>query len=151
MSIDVQLSFSGDSLLQARATNTGSAPIRFVHQSGLQPSRLVLRDGRGVEIRPFDNREISKFDRTVYDHSFLTLDPGEETDLGYAIFVQLGSGTYRAAWGPFEFENVQPGEYSARVVFASRIDAPTDSPERTPIAGVWTGTAESRMLRVRLP
>lgn len=148
---EIRLSAEKGTELRAVLVNRSEEPQMILYEPLLQPSRLDLIGAGGKEIEPFDSRSIQKYDGTVYCRQFQRLASGKEIDLGAVRFKRAGRG-FAGAWGPFEFEALPPGGYTARVVWESETDRCLD--EKTQqireVASVWLGRLESNEVRVQL-
>jgi len=137
-----------------RAVLRNESPVEqvFLHESNLQPSRLVLVNGSGVEATAFDSRSVKKFDNTVLEAMYARLAPGSEAPFGEVRFTRGGDG-FEVTWGPFQFEKLPPGAYKARVVWKSAQDSWTDTEAGTHgrVAGIWLGEVRSNEVDLILP
>ena len=137
--------------LSARLVNRSAAALPLLHDARLQPSRLVLTAADGAEIEAFDGRALMKYDPRIYCARFQSLPAGKEIDLGEARFTRRGDG-WSLTWGPYEFESLAAGRYTAHLAWTSEADScqdAADSPLR-PVTGVWLGTVESNRVEVTL-
>lgn len=136
--------------LEAVLVNRSGVEQTVLRSSDLQPSHLVLRDASGRELAPFDERTRRKYDRSVSRGMYVKAPPGGSIPLGRAAFRRLPGGKYELRWGPFQFREIPPGLWKARVRLDSTIDYVTEKGHRVPLPGVWKGTAVSGEIDVRL-
>ena len=150
--LEIRLTAGRGPDLEAVLVNRSRKVQAILHDTELQPSRLLLFDAQGAAIDPFDSRSIKKYDATVYDYSFQNLAPGQELKLFAARFQRSGKGA-SVSWGPFEFEELPAGVYAAKIVWESRIEAYLDegTQEVRRLPSVWLGSLESNTVTVRLP
>lgn len=136
--------------LRAIIKNQSTEPQMVLHDSDLQPSILMLTV-QGKEVPSFDSRSIKKFDNTVYRSSYTTLPPEGELELGRAQFKASGR-TYQVRWGPYQFDQLAPGHYKARVGFKSdRDEWVDDDTEERGKHQLWKGMVLSNEVEVHLP
>lgn len=123
-----------------------------LHSSNLQPSRLEVRDAQGNLVPSFDARARRKFDNTVEKSAFREVNPGGELPLFELVAIQHDA-LWELRWGPFSMTGLRPGDYTAIVVFESRVDHYFDaeSGTRRELPNVWLGTARSEPVGFRLP
>jgi len=126
--------------LRLSLRNISKQPQLFLHDTLIQPSRLLLA---GVE--PQDDRAIEKFNNAAPLEMFHTLAPGKTVELISAQFEKR-DGAWRIHWGPFQFNNLRPGTHSvgAEWYAARRPDA---APAST---AIWKGKVTSNRLSVTL-
>ena len=136
--------------LEAVLVNRSGVELSVLRSSDLQPSRLILKDASGRELTPFDERTRRKFDRSVSRGMYVKAPPGGSVALERAAFRKLPGGKYELRWGPFQFREIPPGLWKARVRLDSTIDYVTEKGHRVPLAGVWKGTVLSEEVDVRL-
>ncbi len=134
--------------LRATIRNVGPRSVAVLHNADLQPSRVVLKDSAGTEVKPFDNRTRAKFDRTVRAAMFQPVPPGGSMELGVTKFQKETDGQYELDWGPYHYGDLAPGVWNVSLVFDAVIDSPTGGSK---IAAVWKGTALAPALTVKLP
>jgi hypothetical protein len=149
----ISLGASGKTGLEARLHNVSDHSRTYLHESHLQACRLELVDASGNAVPSFDTRTIMKFDNTVYQHSFQTLEPGGKVLLHEVHFAEEEEGMYVAAWGPHRFESVPAGTYEATVSWTSKETAYLDEETREShtVDGLWTGTVTSAAVTLVLP
>jgi hypothetical protein len=137
--------------LELTLRNKSSRSQRFLHDFLLQPSQLELVSPGGRAVKPFDSREIAKFDTRVREAMFEEIGPGKEAALRDEQ-IAPGEGGKEIAWGTYKFTKLTPGTYRARVVWKSEIDTYVDDSNaicRMP--GVWKGTVTSNEVKIRVP
>lgn len=137
--------------LAGRLLNHSAAARPVLHDLRLQPSRVILVTAGGDTLEPFDKRSLMKFDGTLFCHSFHPLAPGAALDLGEARFARADGG-WSLTWGPFEYEDLPAGRYTARLAWTSVAADCQETREAKPrpVPGVWLGTAESNAIEVTL-
>ncbi len=125
----------------------------ILHDSHLQACRLVLVDGDGREVESFDARMVMKFDNMPYEHLFLRLAPEDGIVLHEERFMQRDDGGWEMLWGPYRFDDIAPGTYSARVEWTSALDSwfVEETEQYESIEGIWTGTVSSNEVTLTLP
>lgn len=133
--------------VRAVLKNTSNGAIAFLRSNDLQPSKIVMIDSSGKALEPFDERTRMKFDRTVRAAMFTTIEPGATLELAKERFRKLENGQFELRWGPYHYRQIAPGEWKVRVVFESKISAPTNG---NSIKNAWTGKAESPEVRIDL-
>lgn len=134
--------------LRATLHNHGTGAVMVLHNDDLQPSRVVLKNGAMVEVKPFDNRTRAKFDRTVTAAMFQRVKPEGSVELGAAKFRKAADGKYALDWGPYHYGDLASGVWTVSLVFDAVIDSPTSGPK---IANAWTGTVVAPAVTVKLP
>lgn len=137
--------------LAGRLLNHSAAARPVLHDLRLQPSRVILVTAEGDTLEPFDRRSLMKFDGTLYCRSFHPLAPGAALDLGEARFARADGG-WSLTWGPFEYEDLPAGRYTARLAWASVAADCQESREAEPrpVPGVWLGDVASNPVEVTL-
>lgn len=137
--------------LAGRLLNHSAAARPVLHDLRLQPSRVILVTAAGDTLEPFDRRSLMKFDGTLFCQSFHPLAPGAALDLGEARFIRADGG-WSLTWGPFEYEDLPAGRYTARLAWTSvAADCQeTRAAEPRPVPGVWLGTVASNAVEVTL-
>lgn len=146
---EIRLTASG-ATLTAVLHNHSSAPQSVVLKPFLQPSELILTGPKGA-VKPFDTREVQKFDATVRQGSFTTIAAGADQALEKAT-VQGGGGSATLQWGPFRFESLPAGTYTAKVVLKSALtDYEDDQGRSQKKADAWTGTVTSNEVSFQVP
>lgn len=137
--------------LAGRLLNHSAAARPVLHDLRLQPSRVVLVTAGGDTLEPFDKRSLMKFDGTLFCQSFRPLAPGAALDLGEARFARADGG-WSLTWGPFEYEELPAGRYTARLAWTSAAAdcQETRAAEPRPVPGVWLGTVASNAVEVTL-
>lgn len=146
----MELRLESGSALELRATlvNRGAGAAAVLHNDNLQPSRVVLRNALGVEVKPFDNRTRAKFDRTVRAAMFRQIPSGGSMAVGGGRFRKASDGKYQLDWGPYHYGELAPGVWQVSAVFEATIDTPTGGGK---VAGAWKGTVTSGAVTVHLP
>jgi hypothetical protein len=148
---EIRLRVTAGPGLEVTVRNKSSRSQRYLHDSLLQPSRLELTSPGGRAVKPFDSREIAKFDTRVRKAMFEEIGPGEEAAL-YEVQITPDQHGKEIYWGPYQFSNLAPGTYRARVVWQSEIDTYfDDSNARRRVRGVWKGTVTSNEVKIRVP
>ena len=137
--IRIALSYRANRL-SATITNESDADMLVLHHPRKQPSQLELRSKEG-SLRPFDTRSRKKFDATVYPADFATLTPGESMEIGDAG-IERRDGDYAVQWGPFQFTELAPGSYAAKLIWVCEHSYPEDPPP----AKLWIGRLESNTI-----
>lgn len=99
--------------LRAVLRNTSKAALAIVHDPFVQPSRLLLY-AKGREIKPADMRELERYSSAIGEDQLQRLEPGKSIEIFKALVDRRSNGA-RIQWGPFEFEGLASGVYSARV------------------------------------
>ena len=146
---EIRLTAAGPTLT-AVLHNGSSGQRAVVIDSRLQPPELVLTGPAGV-VQPFDTRSVQKFDNTVRKGSFTTVAAGADEPLGRAS-VQGSGGSASLQWGPYRFESLPAGTYTAKVVLRSVKDAYEDDQGKSVKApDVWTGTVTSNEVSFQVP
>ena len=137
--------------LAGRLLNHSAAARPVLHDLRLQPSRVILVTAAGDTLEPFDRRSLMKFDGTLSCQSFHPLAPGAALDLGEARFIHADGG-WSLTWGPFEYEDLPAGRYTACLAWTSvAADCQeTRAAEPRPVPGVWLGTVASNAVEVTL-
>ncbi len=146
---EIRLTASGPTLT-AVLHNASSGQRAVVIDSRLQPPELVLT-GPGGAVQPFDTRSVQKFDNTVRKGSFTSVAAGADEPLGRAS-VQGSGGSASLQWGPYRFESLAAGTYTAKVVLKSVKDAyQDDQGNSVKVPDVWTGTVTSNEVSFQVP
>lgn len=137
--------------LAAWLINRAPTPLPVLHDLRLQASRLVLRGADGVEVEPFDRRALMKFDPRVYCNLFRPLAPGGDLKLAEIRF-EKEDDAWTLTWGPYAFEELTAGSYTARISWTSAAADCQDDAEAEPhpVPGVWLGTVTSNEVTVVL-
>ena len=149
--IEVELKAIAGPGLVAVLRNRSNQPVNVLDAEKIQPSRLLLISDSGKTVTPFDERTRQKFDRTVHEHDFEELDPGEEMQLGEEVFERVSPGLYTLRWGPFRFREIPAGRWKAYIVFESRIDRGVDEAGKSRLVPhVWKGSTQSNTVEIRL-
>lgn len=99
--------------LRAVLRNTSKDTLIIVHDPFVQPSRLLL-SLKGKQIKPSDMRELERFSSNVAEDHIQRLAPGKSIEI-FKAFVDRRENGARIQWGPFEFEGLASGLYSARI------------------------------------
>jgi len=148
---EIKLSSDKGPTLRAVLVNHSQVSQTILHHHLLQPSRLDLVGQRNMRIEPFDSRSIKKYDATIYCGYFKSLAPGKEIELGSIRFKRAGQ-IFTANWGPYEFEELIAGTYTARVIWESAantcVDEDTGQLRRLPT--VWQGQLISNEVNLQL-
>ncbi len=148
---EIRLAAKGTEL-KAVLVNRSSSKQGVLQEPQVQASTLELVSATGSRPNPFDSRMIKKNDTTSYCQLFLTLPPGTKLVLGSVSFRKSRDG-YEGQWGPFNFEELPPGEYQARVIWHSEraqcFDESTRQTRKLP--SIWRGVVRSNQVTVRLP
>lgn len=120
--------------------NRSDQPQWVLHTLEIQASELRLDDPSRGTLEAFDSRSIKKFDTTVYREMFEPLAPGAALEL-FELEQKRKGKEFELVWGPYQFEGIPKGTYSARVRWVSAIDQYLDetSGELTKLPGVWPG------------
>lgn len=160
---EITLSLAGRTIV-AVIRNCSPAPQKLLYDIWLQPSTLILTDRSGQEVRAFDEREVMKYDNTVFCRRFATLPPGKEMPLGESRTNIAGrAGDFLLYWAEFTFTNLKPGYYTAKVVWESRIDECINLGSRSDIVkhkgplpivkmgNIWKGKVVSNEIEAHLP
>lgn len=149
--LEIKLSSDKGSTLRAVLLNHSRVSQNILHDPLLQPSRLDLIGPKGERIEPFDSRSIMKYDATIYCSRFKQLAPGSEIELHSIRFKRAGQG-FAATWGPYEFEKLTAGAYTALVVWESAADTCMNEETRQlqRLPSVWLGRLESNEVSLRL-
>jgi hypothetical protein len=144
---------ASDSLLKAVLVNRSSSEQKLLCGPRLQASTLELfSTTTGSRPKPYDSRKIGKFDATPYCHLFQTIEAGKKMLLAAVHFRKSRDG-YSGAWGPFNFDELPPGDYQARVTWLSErsqcLDDGTGKMSRLP--SIWRGVIQSNQVTLHLP
>jgi len=115
---------------RAFLTNTSGSTQWVLHDTWLQPSRLVIQLDDGSEVQAYDTRSAMKYDNTVYRSSFEALSPGERKAL-FRIEVRRGRDGPALLWGPFEYSGLARGRYRMHVVWDSELNRYYDEATQT--------------------
>lgn len=142
---ELRLTVGDGPALTATLCNRGSAERKILHNPNVQPSQLVLRNGAGNELAPFDDRRRRKFDRTVRRGMFTALAPGGTLELGRESFEKAGD-SYQLRWGPFLYRQIPPGNWQVKAVFSSVISEAVDGA----VSNAWKGSITSNEVNVSL-
>jgi hypothetical protein len=148
---EIRLTVSGTEL-RAMLVNTSPSRQVLIHDAHLQPATLELISATGSEHKPYDSRTIMKIDATPYCKLFPTLAPGKKLELGSVRFGKSRDG-YKGQWGPFNFEELPPGDYLARVSWLSeRAQCLDENPPRQmrKLPTVWRGIVRSNQVTLHL-
>ena len=149
-SLAIELSVQGKRIRATLVNGTGDA-VTILHTARHQACELVLTDGEGHVLQPFDSRSIKKGDDTVYCTQLTEVAPGARQLLFDGEFEE-GDGGRRLEWGPFEFAKVASGRYRATVRWAATAEScfDEDSMEEERPAGLWRGTLDSNEVTIDL-
>jgi hypothetical protein len=147
---EIRLTVRG-SEVTAMLINRSSSRQVLVHDARLQPATLELISATGSEHKPYDSRTIMKYDTTPYCQLFPTLAPGKKLELGTARFQKSRDG-FRGQWGPFNFEEVPPGDYQVRVTWHSERAQCVEegAKQMRKLTTVWRGIVRSNQVTLRL-
>jgi hypothetical protein len=147
---EINLTASG-AKLKAAIVNRGALDQQLLHDPNLQASTLEIISATGSPHKPYDSRLIKKFDTTPYCQLFQRLSRGKKLELGTARFQKSRDG-YTGQWGPFNFDEVPPGDYLVRVVWNSDrtqcFDESTRQMRKLP--SLWRGVVRSNQVTLRL-
>jgi hypothetical protein len=148
---EIRLTGSGDEL-RAVFINKSSTEQKLLYDPNIQASALELVPAIGSRPKPYDSRLIKKVDNTPYCYLFMTLAPGKKLVFVSGRFRKTRDG-YAGQWGPFNFDEVAPGKYTARVIWTSEreqcFDQSTGKMRKLP--GIWKGLVWSNEAELRLP
>jgi hypothetical protein len=137
--------------LRAVLINHSDVPQVILHDPKLQPSRLDLNGPDGEPVDAFDSRRVKKFDNTIRCEQLRTIPAPGEIEFGAVRFRRGGQG-YAVTWGPFEFEDLPAGAYTARIVWESTADSCLDeSTQEQRKLRLWLGEVRSNEVTLRLP
>jgi len=142
---------SNGSDLKAVLVNLSRVPQKLLDDPHLQASTLELISSTGREHKPYDSRRIMKYDTTPYCGLFQPLAPGKKLVLESVRFRKLRDG-YAAAWGPFNFEEIPPGDYRAVVTWRNERARCVDEGTRRmrTLPTVWQGFVRSNEVTLHL-
>jgi hypothetical protein len=147
---EIHLTPSG-SELKAVFVNRSSSEQKLLQEGHLQATTLELISSTGSTHKPYDSRLIKKYDTTPYCYLFQTLAPGKKRVLASVRFRKARDG-YAGEWGPFNFEEIPPGDYQARVTWLSErtqcFDEGTRQMRKLP--SVWRGVVHSNQVTLHL-
>jgi len=137
--------------LKATLVNRSAGPQLVLHDRNLQPSALVVTDAQGTAVAVTDSRDVEKFDNTIRRAAYKSVPAGGTFEL-FAARATKSSGRYALTWGPYQFRNVAPGHYKARVRWTSAESTYVgeDGTVHT-LAGIWQGVVASPVFDLRLP
>jgi hypothetical protein len=141
--------------LRATMKSCSSKELRVLHDASLQPSILELTSPTGQLAPSSDSRAVSKFDDTVYSASFHPFAPGEERVIEEAPLLAT-QGAYRAHWLSFDFSNLAPGVWKARVTFESNVVEAVEgyrasAMKKVRVPNAWVGKIASNEVTFTLP
>ncbi len=147
---EIRLTASGSDL-KAVLVNVSSKDQRVLQDVHLQASTLELISATGSTQKPYDSRMIKKLDTTPYCGLFQPLPPGKKLVLGSVRF-RKGRDGYAAQWGPFNFEELPPGDYQARVDWMSERGQCLDESTRQmrKLSPLWRGVVHSNQVTLHL-
>lgn len=148
-----KLSEDGKIRLSVFLKNISSSPQLFHHSFMYQASELVLIAASDVEIFGYDYRERKDYDHTIYSlEDYSNLEPNEEIELDSATINSETSGSPIISWGPFQFNDLKKGNYSAYVIFESTRDNWTDEKTkvRHQIQNIWLGKLKSNLVNIEI-
>lgn len=147
---EIRLAASGSDL-KAVLVNRSSTPQMLLQDAQLQTTTLELLSATGSAHQPYDARMIKKVDNNPYCNLFLTLPPGKKLLLGWVRFKQKRDG-FTGEWGPFNFDELPPGKYQAKVTWLSEraqcLDETTRQMRKLP--RVWRGVVHSNQVTLHL-
>jgi len=148
---EIRLIANGPALEAVLISHSPSAQ-KLLHNAHMQPATLELIASTGSRHKPFDPRKLMKVDTTPYCHLFQTLAPHSKLELSAVSFRRSRDG-YEGQWGPFNFEELPPGDYQARVTWLSeRGECVEENPRQTrKLPGVWRGVVHSNQVTLHLP
>ncbi|MBI2685633.1 MAG: hypothetical protein HYX27_04900 [Acidobacteria bacterium] len=129
-------------MLRAKIRNVAKKAELYLHDTQIQPSRLILRDAANKAIEPEDMRAVEKFSNAAGIEMFHKLNPGETRELLTATI------STRLQWGPFNFPNLPPGRYMAKLEWES-VRNPDPGP--APHPPIWKGKLTSNEVKFLLP
>jgi len=138
--------------LKAMLVSRSAAEQPLLHDAHLQAATLELVSSVGIGPKPYDSRLIMKYDTKPYCQLFQTLSPGKKLELGSVRFQKARDG-YAGQWGPFNFEEVPPGDYQARVTWHSDRGQCFDESIRQmrKVPSLWRGMVRSNQVTLHLP
>jgi hypothetical protein len=147
---EIRLTVSGPEL-KAVLVNRSSAKQVLFHETNLQASTLELVSATGSHHNPYDSRMLKKYDTTPYCRLFLTLPHGTKLELGTVRFKKSRDG-YVGQWGPFNFDELPPGDYQALITWQSERTQCFDEDTRQmrKLATVWRGIVRSNQVTLHL-
>jgi hypothetical protein len=148
-----KISEDGKVRLCAFLKNISSSAQLFHHSFMYQASELVLVASSDVEVFGYDYRERKDFDHTMYYlEDYSTLEPNEEVEIDSAFIGQQTPDSPIIAWGPFQFNDLKKGNYSAYVIFESLRDDWTDQKTkiRHEIKNIWLGKLKSNLVNIEI-
>jgi len=122
--------------LRAMLRNTSKSTLTIVHDPFVQPSRLSL-SVNGRAIKPADMREVERYSTTVSEDQMQRLEPGRSLEIFKALVDRRERGA-RIQWGPYEFDRLEGGVYSARVDWVAAYPK------------AWTGKLASNTVKITL-
>jgi CRISPR/Cas system CSM-associated protein Csm3 (group 7 of RAMP superfamily) len=148
---EIHLTTSG-SELKGVLVNRSSSEQRLLYNNNLQSTRLELISATGSVHKPYDSRKLKKLDTKPYCYLFQSLGPGKKRELGFVRFNKLRDG-YAGQWGPFNFEEMPPGDYQARIIWQTEITHCFDESigKMRKVSPVWRGIVRSNQVTLRLP
>jgi hypothetical protein len=138
--------------LKAVIVNRSPSEQMLLHGPHLQLATLELISSTGSVHKPYDSRLMMKYDATPYCGLFRTVAPKKKIELGSISFRQSRDG-FSGQLGPFNFDELPPGDYQARVTWLSErsqcLDEATRKMRKLPT--VWRGVVHSNQVTLHLP